>query len=323
MADKFKFGISREDREKEKAERLRQLEHEVQERNMEKTSKLQQLNRKKKTNTIIVVSTFILLSLALLTFGTYNTFFKQPLTKEEVVQVAKEQSPTLFNTTGVEGFIYNNINDVFKSKIKLDDTLEYYEIDLSTVRVVKIETLTKTLADVEFLVDIETKKKDTTEKDKEGKNVVVPGKIEVDTWRFRALMAIVEDNYVFASDVTYRLEQENMQKEAVIISETLSFENIELEEPTKIAAAKTSVDGILKLLYEGNDVSERFLIQRTADVTDTYLGITFFELHQGQNQLGYNCICQYSIQSKEGITYSTTTYMRLIYDGAWKIEKMY
>ena len=52
MAKTFKLGVSTEDREKEEATRLRQLENEIQEKNIERNRKLQALNRKTKTNHI-------------------------------------------------------------------------------------------------------------------------------------------------------------------------------------------------------------------------------------------------------------------------------
>ena len=114
MANKqFKFNVTKEDQEKEEARKQRELEAEVQQRNSIRNKKLEQLNKKQKQNKYTVIISIVVIALSLIIFGTYNTFFKQPLTVDDVNTLIR-RSDAKFNDGGLEGFIYNNVAEVFK-----------------------------------------------------------------------------------------------------------------------------------------------------------------------------------------------------------------
>ena len=85
---KVVLGKTPEQIQAEEAQKQRELEEAIQQRDLERRAKLQALRQKQKVSRIIVVSIFVVFCIALLTFGTYNTFFKHPLTQQEVLALA-------------------------------------------------------------------------------------------------------------------------------------------------------------------------------------------------------------------------------------------
>ena len=85
---KVVLGKTPEQLQAEEAKRQRELEAAIEQKQMEQQRKLNNLKQKQKTSKYIVIALSAIGAIALLTFGTYNTFFKHILTQDEVLAIA-------------------------------------------------------------------------------------------------------------------------------------------------------------------------------------------------------------------------------------------
>ena len=76
---KITLGKSPEEQAAEEAKKQRELEAEIQQSIHERQQKIIALHKKQTTNKIIIGVITAIIVIALLIFGTYNTFFKQGL----------------------------------------------------------------------------------------------------------------------------------------------------------------------------------------------------------------------------------------------------
>ena len=81
---KMVLGKTPQELEAERAKKAREQEAEIQASILERQRKIQALHSKQKSNKIIIILIVFLIAGVLVTFGTYNTFFKQGLTMDEV-----------------------------------------------------------------------------------------------------------------------------------------------------------------------------------------------------------------------------------------------
>lgn len=344
MANNFKFGVSREQVEKEQAKKQRQLEEEIQERTMEKTRKLRQLHSKQKRNRIIVVTLFVVFFLLMATFGTYNTFFKQPLSESQIRQIAIDSTPVQYNSDGVYGYLYDNLETILNryfDKSTSEETVDIIEIQKDTLRVNKISAISNTEANVEFEVDVFIKYADKKTTDERGESILIEGESFIDTYYLACIVAydIPVDKegeaigtskvYSFASEVRYFTHKNNNENSVLKQSNSLMFiadgEEIPAYDEEATMLIKTNIENIFINLYAGRDVSTQFKPNRDfSDSTDEFLGFTSFVVYQADNPSGFNCIANYSVKTARGITYKNTCYLKIVKDGtSYKIEKMY
>lgn len=326
MANKqFKFNVTKEDQEKEEARKQRELEAEVQQRNSIRNKKLEQLNKKQKQNKYIVIISIVVIALSLIIFGTYNTFFKQPLTVDDVNTLIR-RSDAKFNDGGLEGFIYNNVGEVFKNNSSLDGlnkNIESYELDLNSLRIGKVTAVTSSIASVDFYINVHSKDKDYTETNPYGDKELKSGSEYDIPYRFTALIGNSGGNYYFASNVQLvgYLSAEN---DVITQSDLLAFTDIKQVDENISNSAKTKVDRILADLYQHKDPGGDYDPKaKTFDSNLEYKGINEFLMFQSDNKLGFNVAMTYTVTSKSGFTYITKTYLKVEPSGnSWKISKI-
>lgn len=333
---KFKFGTSkddlREELEKKEAERLLLLEQEVQERNIEKTKKLQQFNKKTKQSRLIIIISAIALSLVLLFFGVYNTFFKKSLSEEDVLRLAYSTQSSSFNGGGVEGYIYDNIDSWLNQYVKLNSNIEYYKPLKDTLRVTYLRTISTTQSTCRFSIDIETKEVDTKKTNAEGKSETVVGETKVNTYRFRTLLNFGDLNnegyptYSLASGLIL-LQQPETNVNRTNVSSYLSFADKPLMDATTSESAKVQVNNILDNIFAGKDVAGSFEGDSISpSLGYKYLGIdsNTWAFYAEANTFGYNCYFEYSVETPEGIIYKTPCYAVIEQNGnTWKITDLF
>ena len=100
--------------EEEKARKNQALQNEIIRQQDERAAKIAALHRKQrsiKTTTIVIV---VVVALILIVFGTYNTFFKTPITKEEVTAEAKKiVAANKYPSEGLDNYLRDNCEDLF------------------------------------------------------------------------------------------------------------------------------------------------------------------------------------------------------------------
>lgn len=159
---KLVLGKTPEELEAERAKKEREQEAEIQASILERQKKLQALHSKQKTNKIIITLLIILVSGILITFGTYNTFFKQGLTIEDVNKAVNSARYTdIYPSEGLDGYIRDNCENLFfkyfnDNKAGEGENIKSVEVDKDSCYIFKVRKLSPTLAQVYFSVDIIT-----------------------------------------------------------------------------------------------------------------------------------------------------------------------
>ena len=110
--------LSKEKREQEEADRLQAIDKEITDRIDERNMKLRQLVQTQKRNKIIFITVLCFIVFVSLFFGVYNTFIKQPITVDDaLLRVIQYQRFNFYNTSGVEGYLKENIEKILPSYI--------------------------------------------------------------------------------------------------------------------------------------------------------------------------------------------------------------
>ena len=331
----FKFGVSQEDIEKQEAKELREQEAYIQQKTQERNRKLEKLNKKNKRNRIILILLFILFFIGMLVFGTYNTFFKQIPSEEDIEQLITIKTQT-FNTYGVEGFLHNSVAPFFQDRASMvseeeeDVNIEYFELDPNSVRVTRIIQVPNTAdtAIVYFNANVTVKQADGY-KEENGKRVPYVGETTYNEYQFRVVIYYDFKNrsYQYASDLEMQPQilKDDYSFDKIQESQYLSFKENEIEEvkdEAKVENIKIKVDRILSDLYEGKNTGSDSDTNRF-NTNDTYKGIVEFKIYQQDNSLGYNAICSYKVESMDHLSFINTVYLKISSNGenSWKIEK--
>ena len=158
---KLQINKKPEELEKERAEKRRKIEAEIQQKAIERQAKLQAMRQKQKITRIgiIIVSTVIML--AMLIFGTYNTFFKKILTTNDVYNAIKVSKNT-YPTFGVTEYIKDNCQTIFNTYATVDVSMyEYAKVDANSVYIDDLTPISNTVARVRYGFDVEVKEQDT------------------------------------------------------------------------------------------------------------------------------------------------------------------
>ena len=163
---KMVLGKTPQELEAEKAKRAREMEAEIQQQVMERQKKIQALHSKQKSNKIIIFIVIFLVAAVLITFGTYNTFFKKGLTMDEVnysIAVATQQSR--FPSEGLDNYVRDNCEALFNKYMSLDSkrakNIAKIEVDKNSCYIFKVRKLDASTAEVYFSVDVAVTEKDT------------------------------------------------------------------------------------------------------------------------------------------------------------------
>ena len=327
---KIKLGKTIEEIELEEANRIRELESEVQKRNEERDRRLRELIKKKKKDSRVVIIVASVIAFFLIVFGTYNTFFKKTYNQKEIGQIAQQSIPN-FPTSGLNGYIRNNFTTLFFNSVTYQTNdksgIENVTPKLDSLSIDRVIQTNSKLARVYFSMDISTKTRDITNGD--GK-VTTKGKIETKRYSF---YLPVEYYYNFKNNkpvsAGYRpiaplnmytlknVDSDKIQTD----NQYLRFESEQYDENT-IASAKVKVDKTLSDLFEGKDTSQDFLVPLQFNSFGAkYKGITEFTFYKQANSMGYNAKVTYLIETKEGYKYTNTSYLAIRKSGkSWTIN---
>lgn len=164
---KLVLGKTPEELEAERAKKEREQEAEIQASILERQKKLQALHSKQKTNKIIITLLIVLVSGILITFGTYNTFFKKGLSIDDVNKAVNSARYTdIYPSEGLDGYIRDNCENLFlkyfnDNRAGQGENIASVEVDKDSCYIFKVKKLSPTLAQVYFSVDIVTTMKDT------------------------------------------------------------------------------------------------------------------------------------------------------------------
>ena len=123
---KLVFGKTPEEIEAEEAMKQREIEAQVQQAMFERQSRIEALHKKQKSNKIIVLTFTTIIVIALLVFGTYNTFFKKELTTTDISnQITKQTSSLTYPSEGLDNYIRDNSQGFFNKYASVADDTKY------------------------------------------------------------------------------------------------------------------------------------------------------------------------------------------------------
>lgn len=163
---KVVLGKTPEQLEEERAQKEREQEAEIQQQILERRRKIQALHSKQKVNKVIIILIIVVIAGILITFGTYNTFFKKGLTMDDVYNaIGQARYTDIYPSEGLDGYIRDNCATLFKkyyndNKANQGKDIQSVEVDQDSCYIFKVRKLSPTLAQVYFSVDIVTTKND-------------------------------------------------------------------------------------------------------------------------------------------------------------------
>jgi hypothetical protein len=328
---RIKLGSTPEQLEQEKAQRLRDQEAEVQRQNQLQDKKLRQLILKEKRNKFIIVLITIIITLALLVFGTYNTFFKQPLEEKDVVKVVRS-TITNFPVSGLDGFIRNNFEIWFKDYASFNRDgnkgISYVEPDLNTFSIDNVVQVTNNLARVYFSIDITTKHTDLKSDD----GTTTEGLKKITRYNFYIPIEYryyyneqgkaTKAGYIPVAPMSFYVLVQADSNKVTQDNPNMIFKSEQYDDKTK-ESAKIKVDKIFNDLYSGRDTSQDFLsfLPFNVDLNATYVGLDSFKFFKEPNAFGFNAIVQYTIKTADGFNYQNQHYLSVVKNGnTWMIN---
>lgn len=324
---KFVVGKKADEVALEENERLKEIAEEVQKRNAVFENNMRIIQNKKKKAKILVFTLLGAFGLTLFFWGTYSTFFKKNLGVSDV-QTIINKTVNQFPEAGLDGYIRKNFDKWFSKLATFQDKdIESVTANLDSLSIDSVIPVTENMSRVYFSVDLVTKHKDI--KDSAG-NVTTTGKEETNRYNFYIPVEYYS-NYNDKGQKTvsgYRpVEQlclytlNRIDSSEKVDNNALTFSS-ELEDKETTESAKVKVDKTLDDLYSGRDTSQDFLNYLTFNNYGAkYGGITEFKLYQQPNAMGYNAKVTYTVITKEGFTYTTTSYLLVTKsDKTWVIR---
>lgn len=165
---KMVLGKTPQELEAERAKKAREQEAEIQASILERQRKIQALHSKQKSSKIIIILIVFLIAGVLVTFGTYNTFFKKGLTMDEVQSsINQSMSRLTYPSEGLDNFVRDNCDELFNHYLA-DSSAELKKNKIASIKVdnnscyiYKVRKLSQNMAQVYFAVDVTTTEMDS------------------------------------------------------------------------------------------------------------------------------------------------------------------
>lgn len=313
-------------------EELVALEEEIRQNDLRKETNLINITRKRQRTKRLTLAGVIVLSLALLGFGIYGTFFRQTMTDEDVRDVL--YSTTLVNElypdSAVEGYLRQNLDEIFTGYLNFSQgsgsKIEYVRALPNTLYVTRVNKRSVELSNVQFEVMIEVKEQDSID----GEGITTPGKIDSKYYNFLVPVRYDTSTRLFSLAGKPELSVNPVKgiPVEVNVSEFLSFNGIDEMDAARVASAKEFVDTFLRTLYNSNSSISTFTdSNRESFVIDgqTFVAITDFHIYTTDNPSGLNSFCDFTVSTDLGFTYNTRLYFKLenLSGGSWKINTIF
>ena len=328
-----------EEQERIMAERMRKIENQVQASDSKRSQKVQQYRRSSRRRKVFATLILIFLTIGLLVFGTYNTFFKQGITNDEIKALARDVVGPRIPEAGVEGYLKQNVNALIKKNSTISaaysSPVESFEVDVNTLYVTFIKPRATNYANVYFKAQMVIKEQDS--KDEEG-NIVIG-----ETFRpwYSFYLPVYYDNstdgIVSAGNLeilAWEIENsiDTIENPLLNFRQTASDGSIvefeRMDEKTTENARRFIENFLVDFYNNGKTVTD--LPFSSPDVRHlnnenalTFNSISEFAFYTKDNYEGFNVYCTYRLTSPEGLSILNTSYFKLVTNGnSWLISKM-
>ena len=304
---KLVLGKTPEQVRAEEAEKQRKLEIEIREHQLERQKKIEAMHKKQKTTKIVFIAIVCAVSLSLLGFGTYNTFFKPTLSIDDVTPVIDESINTFrFPSEGLDNYIHDNCEGLFNKYLvndskKVDSTIvDTITVDKDSCYISRVKKLSGNIAQVYFSVNVITKAKDTQVTDptviaslqKNGFNINTNQKQTIETSNTQTSENDTSENSTSESSISETSEEENSKldttsEESIESSEQSTENNTENSlisvEPIAPATESTDTSNIDDKTYYIDSYGKLMQVGVTTTVRyNFYVPIEFYYVYSGE-----------------------------------------
>ena len=154
---KLILGKTSEEIAAEEALKQREREVAIQQEMLDRQQKVIALHEAQKRNKIIIIAVISVAAISLITFGTYNTFFKKGLQIEQV-QAQIASNVNYFPEPGLDNFIRDACEPLFFQSVSYDrSAYEWVDVVEDSVYISRVRPASNNLAEVYFSVDVTMK----------------------------------------------------------------------------------------------------------------------------------------------------------------------
>lgn len=154
---KLILGKTSEEIAAEEALKQREREVAIQQEMLDRQQKVIELHNAQKRNKIIIIAVISVAAISLITFGTYNTFFKKGLQIGQV-QAQIASNVNYFPEAGLDNFIRDACEPLFFQSVSYDrSAYEWVDVVEDSVYISRVRTASNNLAEVYFSVDVTMK----------------------------------------------------------------------------------------------------------------------------------------------------------------------
>lgn len=154
---KLILGKTSEEIAAEEALKQREREVAIQQEMLDRQQKVIALHNAQKRNKIIIIAVISVAAISLITFGTYNTFFKKGLQIEQV-QAQIASNVNYFPEAGLDNFIRDACEPLFFQSVSYDrSAYEWVDVVEDSVYISRVRSASNNLAEVYFSVDVTMK----------------------------------------------------------------------------------------------------------------------------------------------------------------------
>lgn len=154
---KLILGKTSEEIAAEEALKQREREVAIQQEMLDRQQKVIALHKAQKRNKIIIIAVISVAAISLITFGTYNTFFKKGLQIDQV-QAQIASNVNYFPEAGLDNFIRDACEPLFFQSVSYDrSAYEWVDVVEDSVYISRVRPVSNNLAEVYFSVDVTMK----------------------------------------------------------------------------------------------------------------------------------------------------------------------
>lgn len=246
-----------------------------------------------KRRKIIVIVGFVLIVVGLITFGTYNTFFKHTLTAGEAAVATNtfnNQTQAQQWDSGVQGYLQANLKSLLEKDTTLGSGINDFSV--SNISIEKNEQLSNDIILSFFSADI------TAGGNTDRIFMTLPLSIEDGEFKLAGRI-----NMTTRKNYTDNIEE-------VKANPYLDFDSDINDEAS--AELLTTLDNFLNTGYNAKkEVSDFYTDAYPLNFEGTYNGIITCNVYEEPNALGYNAYATYDVVLPNGLYYTNCIYMEV------------
>lgn len=259
----------------------------------------------KKTGLLLGLFLFVLAILGSNFYLMYLKTDKSPL--ELATSVNSVNRTTSFPEYGVLSYLKKNANELIKNKVVFDQGVQEAQIDTNTIEINFISKRTTKLANVYFRAMLKTPKGANWH------NFMVPLNFDYDLYAYTTA-GDLQLSPVKSADSVQQVE-----------NDLFTFRDIEMMNKKDLASISVFLTNLFVITYnENGDYSQYYTgSEKLGDTGVEFLELVKVEVYKANNAMGLNGKIQYKVKLKEGVIFTTTSYIKIEPNGnSWILKRI-